>query len=128
MDNDIDKPQKKSAKHDSGAADLEKVTDYAEEREVLAQDISGAINLIDSRRNQEAAEKLAKERELAKVSIKKEDVEVLVSKDYICLSSIIYFYFLILIHRSKRLRLLVQKLKGFLERIKGIWLMHYSKS
>jgi hypothetical protein len=89
MDNDIDKPQKKSAKHDSGAADLEKVTDYAEEREVLAQDISGAINLIDSRRNQEAAEKLAKERELAKVSIKKEDVEVLVNKDYIYLSFII---------------------------------------
>ena len=82
MDNDIDKPQKKSAKHDSGAADLEKVTDYAEEREVLAQDISGAINLIDSRRNKEAAEKLAKERELAKVSIKKEDVEVLVNKGY----------------------------------------------
>ena len=42
--NDIDKPQekgqKKSAKHNSGAADLEKVTDFAEEREVLPQDIT----------------------------------------------------------------------------------------
>lgn len=34
--------------------------------------------MIDSRRTKEAAEKLARERELAKVSIKKEDVEVLV--------------------------------------------------
>jgi hypothetical protein len=37
-----------------------------------------AINLIDSRRSKEEAERQAKERELAKVSIKKEDVEVLV--------------------------------------------------
>ena len=44
-ENDIDKPQekgqKKSARHDCGAADLERVTDYAEEREVLSQDITG---------------------------------------------------------------------------------------
>ncbi len=82
---DTDKPQekgqKKIAKHDSGAADMEKVTDYAEEREILAQDISGAINLIESRRNKEAAERLAKEKELAKVSIRKEDVEILVKED-----------------------------------------------
>ena len=30
---------KKSAKHDSGAADLEKVTDYVEEAEISSQDI-----------------------------------------------------------------------------------------
>ena len=104
-ENDIDKPQdnkgqkKSTRQHDGGAADLEKVTDYEEERVVL-QDIHAqevyiyileffkiillfvpfiqAINLIDSRRSKEAAERLAKERELAKVSIKKEDVEVLV--------------------------------------------------
>ena len=33
--------QKKSAKHDSGAADLEKVTDYAEETEISSKDIAG---------------------------------------------------------------------------------------
>lgn len=37
-----------------------------------------AINFLDNRRSKEEAERQAKERELAKVSIKKEDVEVLV--------------------------------------------------
>jgi hypothetical protein len=46
-ESDLDKPQdnkgqKKSARqHDGGAADLEKVTDYEEERVVLSQDITG---------------------------------------------------------------------------------------
>jgi len=65
---------------------MEKVTDYAEEREILAQDISGAINLIESRRNKEAAERLAKEKELAKVSIRKEDVEILIKETEIARS------------------------------------------
>lgn len=35
---------KKTVKYDSGAADLEKVTDYAEEKEVIStDDISGVI-------------------------------------------------------------------------------------
>ena len=46
---DVDRPtekgQKRVAKHDSGAADLEKVTDYAEEREVFSQDISRVLFL-----------------------------------------------------------------------------------
>ena len=37
----VSKPQKKLAKHDSGAADLEKVTDYEEEKEISSQDIAG---------------------------------------------------------------------------------------
>jgi hypothetical protein len=36
-----EKSQKKIAKYDSGAADLEKVTDYAEEKEVYTADLSG---------------------------------------------------------------------------------------
>lgn len=36
-----EKSQKKIAKYDSGAADLEKVTDYAEEKEITSsEDIS----------------------------------------------------------------------------------------
>lgn len=36
-----EKPQKKAAKHhDSGAADLERVTDFAEEQEISSQDIN----------------------------------------------------------------------------------------
>jgi hypothetical protein len=37
----VSKPQKKLAKHDSGAADLEKVTDFEEEKEISSQDIAG---------------------------------------------------------------------------------------
>lgn len=35
-----DKKQKKQSKHDGGAADLERVTDYAEEKEISTADIS----------------------------------------------------------------------------------------
>lgn len=35
------KPAKKAAKHDSGAADLERVTDHVEEKELSQQDIAG---------------------------------------------------------------------------------------
>lgn len=46
IQNDMDKTQKKAAKHDSGVADLEKVTDYAEEKEISSQDISGVSTRI----------------------------------------------------------------------------------
>lgn len=32
--------QKKASKHDSGAADLERVTDYAEEKEISSKEIT----------------------------------------------------------------------------------------
>lgn len=35
-----DKKQKKQSKHDGGAADLERVTDYAEEKEISTANIS----------------------------------------------------------------------------------------
>lgn len=35
-----DKKSKKAAKHDGGVADLERVTDYAEEKELTSADIS----------------------------------------------------------------------------------------
>ncbi len=40
--------QNKEKKHDSGAADLEKVTDYAEEKEILSTstDLEDAIAVI----------------------------------------------------------------------------------
>lgn len=70
--------QKKAAKYDSGAADLEKVTDYAEEKEISTQNVAGAISAIGDRRNKEALEKQAREKELLKVSIRKEDVDLIV--------------------------------------------------
>lgn len=42
---DVSKPvAKKVAKHDSGAADLEKVTDFEEEREISSEGIAGVSN------------------------------------------------------------------------------------
>jgi hypothetical protein len=45
------------------------------------------MTIIGDRRNKEAAEKMAKERELLKVSIKKEDVDLIVS----------YLYFIVML-------------------------------
>ncbi|CAH0546021.1 unnamed protein product [Brassicogethes aeneus] len=75
-----EKLQKKIAKYDSGAADLERVTDYAEETEITTQDMANAISAIGDRRNKEALEKQAREKELMKVSIKKEDVDLIVQE------------------------------------------------
>jgi hypothetical protein len=40
-ESEIESRKVKEKKHDSGAADLEKVTDYAEETEITASDLSG---------------------------------------------------------------------------------------
>eukprot|EP00095_Tigriopus_kingsejongensis_P007291 snap_masked-scaffold313_size211302-processed-gene-1.4 protein:Tk07291 transcript:snap_masked-scaffold313_size211302-processed-gene-1.4-mRNA-1 annotation:"adenylyltransferase and sulfurtransferase mocs3-like" len=71
--------QNKEKKHDSGAADLEKVTDYAEEKEIISTstDLEDAITIIRNRQVAESAEKMARERELAKVTIKKDELELL---------------------------------------------------
>lgn len=60
-------------------ADLEKVTDYAEEKEVFSvnQNNLEAINQIEAKRSQETQ---AREKELAKISITKDDVELLVNE------------------------------------------------
>jgi len=75
-----DKKAKKTAKHDGGVADLERVTDYAEEKELSSADISNAINIFGDKRNKEAAEKLAKEQELQKIQVKKEDIDLIISE------------------------------------------------
>merc|ERR1712126_288699 len=69
----------KDKKHNSGAADLEKVTDYAEDQEILStgNELEDAIVAIRNKQAQKTAEKLARERELAKVSISKEHVELI---------------------------------------------------
>lgn len=42
------KPQEKPRKHDSGAADLERVTDYAEEKEIRSEDLQTVSQLTGS--------------------------------------------------------------------------------
>lgn len=68
------------AKHDSGAADLEKVTDYVEESEVNTENMAEAVNLIGTRRSQEDAAKERRKLELDKVTIRKEDVELIMKE------------------------------------------------
>lgn len=45
-----DKKLKKTAKHDGGVADLERVTDYAEEKELSSADISNVSHNLTSLR------------------------------------------------------------------------------
>ncbi|CAG0916505.1 unnamed protein product [Notodromas monacha] len=79
-DEEEDKPVEKMKKHDSGLADLEKVTDYAEEKEIASGDIKGAISVILEKRRLETQKKAAYERELAKVQINKDDVDVIMNE------------------------------------------------
>lgn len=59
-------------------ADLEKVTDYAEEKEISINATNlETINLIEAQRNKETQ---AREEELAKVKITREDVDLLIKE------------------------------------------------
>lgn len=70
----------KAKKHDDGAADLERVTDYAEETEITYEDMTNALASFEGRRSKEKNEKAERERELAKVVIKKADVDLIVQE------------------------------------------------
>jgi NACalpha-BTF3-like transcription factor len=83
MDNESDTSVNKApaqSKHDSGAADLEKVTDYAEEKEISAGDLNNAMNAISDKRKKDAEQKAELEKKLASVKVKKEDVEMIVNE------------------------------------------------
>ncbi|KAJ8311933.1 hypothetical protein KUTeg_010514, partial [Tegillarca granosa] len=69
----------KTKKHDSGAADLEKVTDYVEDEEISGQTIGDVMKKMSDRKTKERQEKQERERELSKVKITKEDVDLIVS-------------------------------------------------
>lgn len=78
MDSETKTPQ--ANKHDSGAADLEKVTDYAEEKEISAGDLNNAMNAISDKRKKDAELKAEREKMLASVKVKKEDVDLIVNE------------------------------------------------
>ncbi|PVD36373.1 hypothetical protein C0Q70_03355 [Pomacea canaliculata] len=71
---------KKSAKHDSGAADLEKVTDYVEEAEISSKNLDYAMKVVNDQQTREAQAKQEKEKELSKVKINKDDVDLIVQE------------------------------------------------
>jgi len=76
------KPQQNNEKkHDKAAcADLERITDYAEEIEVSDKNIDNAISLIEGRRSEENTIKAAREKELSQVKVRKEDVELIINE------------------------------------------------
>ena len=71
--------QPQAGKHDSGAADLDKVTDYAEEKEISG-DLNNAITAISDKRKKDAELKAELERKLASVKVKKEDLDLVCSE------------------------------------------------
>ncbi|EDW24592.1 GL23316 [Drosophila persimilis] len=75
-----DTKQKKQTRHDGGAADLERVTDYAEEKEISAANISSAVAQFGNQRNKENELRVAKEKELQMVQVKKEDIELIMNE------------------------------------------------
>merc|ERR1711894_585839 len=81
VDEQIDEQKgKKVAKHDSGSADLEKVTDYVEEEEISHQNIGDAMKAMSEKQSQDAAAKQQREKELSKVKITNEDVDLIVQE------------------------------------------------
>ncbi|WAR10834.1 HYPK-like protein [Mya arenaria] len=69
---------KKPGKYDSSAADLEKVTDFVEETEIAPQDIGEAIRVANDENQKLSVAKKEMEKELSKVKITKEDVDLIV--------------------------------------------------
>merc|ERR1712211_175705 len=83
IEDEVEEEKAPKAKgHDSGSADLEKVTDYAEDKEILStgKDLEDALQAIRNKQAQKTAEKVARERELVKVVIAKEDVELIIQE------------------------------------------------
>eukprot|EP00795_Rhopilema_esculentum_P000268 gene268-9916_t len=62
------------------STDLEKITDYEEDKEISSSDIANAVSLIEGRHSEERLEKAQREKELAQVKIKKEDVDLIVDQ------------------------------------------------
>ena len=70
----------KEKKHDKAAcADLEKITDYEEDKEI-STDIGSAISIIEGRRSEENKQKAAREKELSLVKVKREDIDLIISE------------------------------------------------
>merc|ERR1712188_230130 len=67
-------PQRKS--HASSSKDIDKVTDYAEEKEMDTNAVAADLREIQEAEAAAAALEIAKERELAAVKVTKEDIEV----------------------------------------------------
>ncbi len=79
VEGDESQPLKKTQAAEA-STDLEKITDYEEDKEISSQDIANAVSLIEGRYSEERKEKAQKEKELSQVKIKKEDVDLIVDQ------------------------------------------------
>jgi NACalpha-BTF3-like transcription factor len=77
---DGEEPQEQQKKQNQQAAALEKLTDYVEEQEIKSEDLNKAINALSTKHQLEDEKKAERERQLASVKIKKEDVDLIVSE------------------------------------------------
>jgi len=78
--NHIGEDAPKARRHDAGVADLEKVTDYAEETEIASQDIGQALDSVGARALKEQQTKAQRAQELARVKISKDDVDLIMNE------------------------------------------------
>ena len=78
-ENTKENKSKRMAKHNDGAAELENVTDYAEEVEI-SQNIGEAMKVLGDKSTKEITETIMKEKELSEVKINKEDVDLIVQE------------------------------------------------
>merc|ERR550519_1537920 len=78
---ELQNEQEKEKKHDKAAcADLEKITDYEEDKEISNQNIGDAISIIEGQRNVENLHRAAREKELSMVKVKREDIELIINE------------------------------------------------
>ncbi|XP_068955617.1 huntingtin-interacting protein K-like [Petaurus breviceps papuanus] len=85
---ETESPPEKPQKHDSDAADLKQGTDYAEEKEIQSSNLETAMSVIGDRLSWEQKAKQGREKELAKVTIKKEDLELIKTEMEISLAAV----------------------------------------
>eukprot|EP00051_Salpingoeca_urceolata_P004249 m.63763 g.63763 ORF g.63763 m.63763 type:complete len:120 (-) comp13500_c0_seq2:181-540(-) len=80
FETEVQQQQDKEKKHDDGAADLEKVTDYAEEKELSAQQLSKALDMVSEKDQAQREQQEQRKKELAAVKVNAADVELLVQE------------------------------------------------
>lgn len=85
IDDENEEQKAVQGKHDTGAADLAKVTNYGlfdeEDADAPTKEISGAAkSIIDITRSKEDANRVARQKELEKVTIKKEDLDLMMNE------------------------------------------------
>ncbi|KJE91658.1 hypothetical protein CAOG_02766 [Capsaspora owczarzaki ATCC 30864] len=70
-----------AAHHDAGKADMDKVTDFAEEKEMAqSTDLNQTMKLLTEQHKRDVEERAVRDRALAAVSVKAEDVQLIVTE------------------------------------------------